>query len=170
MTGLTVQGVRVEWTNGPATDNGAYGLYPVGCFDVLIENSVVIGASDAGIYVGQSEQIVVRNNLVQYNVAGIEIENSKYADVYLNRATHNTGGILVFDLPNLPKQGGRQTRVFMNYLDANDTPNFAKAASDTTSRRRSSPTTRRSTASSSFRPARAPPTATPTCSRSRSAR
>jgi parallel beta-helix repeat protein len=127
VTGVTVQGVRVEWTNGPATNNGAYGLYPVGCFNVLIENSVVIGASDAGIYVGQSEQIVVRNNRVEYNVAGIEIENSKYADVYLNRATHNTGGILVFDLPNLPKQGGRQTRVFMNYLDLNDTPNFAAA-------------------------------------------
>ena len=55
---LVIDGVRVEWTNGPETDNGAYGLYPVQCQNVLIENSVAIAASDAGIYVGQSERVV----------------------------------------------------------------------------------------------------------------
>ena len=42
--------------------------------------AVAIGASDAGIY-GQSKNIIVRNSVAQYNVAGIEIENSYYADV-----------------------------------------------------------------------------------------
>ena len=50
---LTIRSVRVEWTNGPDEDNGAYGLYPVQCKNVLIDGSVAIGASDAGIYVGQ---------------------------------------------------------------------------------------------------------------------
>ena len=49
----------------PAPDNGAYGLYPVQWSNVLIEDTVVIGASDAGVYVGQSDQIVVRNNLAR---------------------------------------------------------------------------------------------------------
>ncbi len=80
---------------------------------------------DAGIYVGQSENIVVRNSVAEYNVAGIEIENSFKADVYKNVATHNTGGILVFDLPNLPVQGGHDIRVFDNDVVDNDTPNFA---------------------------------------------
>jgi len=123
--GVTIDRVRVEWTNGPARTNGAYGFYPVDCENVLIQNSVVKGASDAGIYVGQSEKIVVRYNDVQLNVAGIEIENSRQADVYLNRVTRNTGGILVFDLPGLPKQGGRNVRVFLNAVFENDTPNFA---------------------------------------------
>jgi parallel beta-helix repeat protein len=70
--------VRVEWTNGPDENNGAYGLYPVQSSNVLIEESVVIGASDAGIYVGQSNNIIVRNSRVEFNVAGIEIENSTY--------------------------------------------------------------------------------------------
>jgi parallel beta-helix repeat protein len=48
--------VRTEWTNGPDEKNGAYGLYPVECTDVLIDGCVAIAASDAGIYVGQSEE------------------------------------------------------------------------------------------------------------------
>lgn len=122
---IVIRGVRVEWTRGPHTDNGAYGLYPVQTRNVLIEDSVVIGASDAGIYVGQSRDIVVRNNRAERNVAGIEIENSIGADVHDNVATDNTGGILVFNMPNLP-QVGHTTRVFRNRLAGNNRDNFAR--------------------------------------------
>lgn len=124
-TNVTIRRVRTEWTRGANTENGAYGIYPVQTQNVLIEGSVAIGASDAGIYVGQSSQIIVRNSRAEYNVAGIEIENSTYADVYDNVATNNTGGILVFDLPNLPVQGGQATRVFDNDIFENNTDNFA---------------------------------------------
>ncbi|MEO8604314.1 MAG: parallel beta-helix domain-containing protein, partial [bacterium] len=123
--GVTLQRVRTEWTGGAQTDNGAYGLYPVQCRSVLIEDSVVRGASDAGIYVGQSRNIVVRRNRIELNVAGVEIENSTDADVYENIATTNTGGLLVFNLPGPPVQDGRRTRVFNNQSFANNTPNFA---------------------------------------------
>ena len=122
---VVIRDLRTEWTPGPHTDNGAYGIYPVQCENVLIEASAAIGASDAGIYVGQSKRIIVRNSVARHNVAGIEIENSTDADVYGNHATENTGGILVFDLPNLPIQGGRRTRVFDNKVHRNNTPNFA---------------------------------------------
>jgi parallel beta-helix repeat protein len=125
--GVTIRRVRVEWTNGPDENNGAYGLYPVQCRNVLIEDSEVRGASDAGVYVGQSENIIVRRNYVYENVAGIEIENSKFADVYENNTTGNTGGILVFDLPGPPIQGGEATRVFNNQIVDNNEPNFAPA-------------------------------------------
>ena len=94
--------LRVEWTAGPKETNGAYGIYPVESSNVLIDSVYVRGASDAGIYVGQSQNIVVRNSIATENVAGIEIENSHDADVHDNIATKNTGGILVFDLPSLP--------------------------------------------------------------------
>lgn len=110
---IIIRRVRTEWTRGVSTDNGAYGIYPVLTRNVLIEESVAIGASDAGIYVGQSDNIIVRNNRAEYNVAGIEIENSMDADVYGNVATNNTGGILIFNMPNLPRPG-HGTRVFDN--------------------------------------------------------
>tara|TARA_B100001250_G_scaffold150491_1_gene128988 strand:+ start:364 stop:1602 length:1239 start_codon:yes stop_codon:yes gene_type:complete len=123
--GIYMINIRTEWTNGPDTANGAYGLYPVESRNVLIDGCVAIGASDAGIYVGQSENIIVRNSKAHFNVAGIEIENSYFADVYNNIASRNTGGILVFDLPDLPQQGGRNVRVFRNQAVDNDTDNFA---------------------------------------------
>lgn len=120
---ITIRGLRTEWTGGHKTSNGAYGIYPVQCENVLIEDSIAIGASDAGIYVGQSENIIVRNNRAEFNVAGIEVENSVYADVYDNVATNNTGGILVFNMPNLPQEG-HSTRVYNNQVFKNNTKNF----------------------------------------------
>ena len=125
---ITFRNVRVEWTGGPKTTNGAYGLYPVRTRNVLIEGCVVSGASDAGIYVGQSSDIIVRRNLARDNVAGIEIENSTRADVYGNETTRNTGGILVFNMPNLPVPGA-VTRVFDNHVHGNNTPNFGAKGS-----------------------------------------
>jgi len=115
--------VRTEWTNGPDTKNGAYGFYPVQTTNVLIEDCVAIAAADAGIYVGQSKNVVVRNNRAEYNVAGIEIENTQGADVYGNVALNNTGGILVFNMPNLTQAGG-DVRVFKNKVYENNTRNF----------------------------------------------
>mgnify|MGYP003322981782 FL=1 len=123
--GIDMIRLKTEWTGGPKESNGAYGFYPVESNDVLIDGCVAIGASDAGIYVGQSKNIIVKNSIAQYNVAGIEIENSYYADVFDNLASHNTGGILIFDLPDLPQQGGHHVRVFRNKAINNDTDNFA---------------------------------------------
>ena len=123
--GISFIRVRTEWTNGPDELNGAYGLYPVESKNVLIDSCVAIGASDAGIYVGQSENIIVKNSRAEFNVAGIEIENSYYADVFDNHAENNTGGILVFDLPDIPQQGGHHVRDFRNKSINNNTDNFA---------------------------------------------
>jgi parallel beta-helix repeat protein len=124
---ITYKYLTVEWSGEPDETNGAYGVYPVESKDVLVENVTVRGASDAGIYVGQSSNIIVRNSIAEFNVAGIEIENSTGADVYGNITRNNTGGILVFDLPNLPVSGGNSTRIYANQIVANNTDNFAPA-------------------------------------------
>lgn len=125
VNGLTITNVKAEWTGKPSEKNGGYGLYPVQCRNVLIDSCTAIGASDAGIYVGQSENIIVRNCKAFHNVAGIEIENSSYADVYNNEAWENTGGVLIFDLPDLPVKRGTQARVFNNNIHNNNHSNFA---------------------------------------------
>lgn len=117
--------IRVEWTGGPKASNGAYGIYPVESTGVLVQGSIVSGASDAGIYVGQSRDITVQGNIVRFNVAGIEIENSRNALVTGNIATRNTGGLLVFDLPGLPVMNGGNVILRGNKVHDNDTPNFA---------------------------------------------
>ena len=123
--GITFRNVRTEWTGEPKAENGAYGLYPVQCEKILIEGCEAIGASDAGIYVGQSKDIIVRKSRAYHNVAGIEIENSLNAEVYENEATENTGGILVFDLPDLILKKGGNTKVYKNNIHHNNLLNFA---------------------------------------------
>lgn len=122
---ITFYKVKVEWTKGPDKRNGGYGLYPVQCTNVLIDHCTATGASDAGIYVGQSRYIIVRNSVAYENVAGIEIENSLYADVFANEVYRNTGGILVFDLPDLIQKRGGHVRVFDNHIHDNNHDNFA---------------------------------------------
>jgi len=116
--------VGTIWSGPPNEDNGAYGLYPVLCTEVYIDNCYAYGASDAGIYVGQSDQVILKNSVAEGNVAGIEIENTTNADVFDNEAFDNTGGILVFDLPGL-SQSGSMTRVFNNDIHDNNRTNFA---------------------------------------------
>jgi parallel beta-helix repeat protein len=123
--GITFRRVNATWTHGKKSENGTYGIYPVQCKNVLVEYCEVSHSRDAGIYVGQSENIVVRNNYVHQNVAGIEIENSDNAEVYDNHAENNTGGILIFNLPGLPKAFGSKTRVFNNLIKDNNHENFA---------------------------------------------
>ncbi len=128
--GIIMRRVSAVWEGELGPDNGAYGLYPVECQNILIEDSYVRGSADAGIYVGQSEYIVVRRSVAKENVAGIEIENSKYADVYDNEAFGNTGGILVFDLPIGNHVYGSSVRVFNNKIYNNNTLNFANSSSN----------------------------------------
>lgn len=123
--GVTFRRVTVTWSGGPDMTNGAYGIYPVQCQNVLVEESKVSHASDAGIYVGQSMNVIVRNNEAYGNVAGIEIENTTGADVHDNHAHNNTGGLLIFDLPGPPIQGGNSNKIHDNIIEDNNEPNFA---------------------------------------------
>lgn len=124
--GITIRNVKSAWTGVVDENNGSYGLYPVLCRNVLIEDCEVLGASDAGIYVGQSHEVVIRRNIVYWNVAGIESENSVDVKIYENQAYENTGGILVFDLPGLTMSGER-IEVYSNEVYRNNMWNFAPA-------------------------------------------
>ena len=123
--GLVFDDLAVLWESENDPDNGDYGIYPVNSENVIIENSLVVGASDAGIYLGQSVHGVIRNNETHGNVASIEIENSSYIDVYGNHAHDNTGGILAFNLVGLDRKRGDNVRIFDNLVENNNRENFA---------------------------------------------
>jgi len=111
-------------TAGGTNQSMEYAVFPVFSNNVLVEDCVASGVSDAALYVGQSTNIIVRNNEVFGNVAGIEIENSANAEVYGNFAHDNTGGILVFKLPGLPTQLSQCHDVHNNISQNNNGPNY----------------------------------------------
>ncbi|MBT6161943.1 MAG: hypothetical protein HOH81_09680 [Flavobacteriaceae bacterium] len=120
---IILRKIRSAWTGKVSSKNGAYGLYPVLCTNLLIENCEAIGASDAGIYVGQSQNVVIRNNKAFFNVAGIESENSTQVEIYGNEAYENTSGLLIFNLPQLTVYGAH-VNAHHNTIYNNNVRNF----------------------------------------------
>jgi parallel beta-helix repeat protein len=111
------------------TTNGAYAVYPVKSKNVILEDTEIVGAADAGAYIGQCDGAIVRNNLVHGNVAGIEIENTTDAEVFGNESFDNAAGVLVFALPNLEKKDGLRANVHDNNVHDNNRANFAEKGS-----------------------------------------
>ncbi len=110
------------------TGRSTYGIFPVQSSNVLVETSSATNIRDAGIYVGSSQNVVMRYNTAVGNVAGMELENSANGVVYGNYASGNVGGLLIFKLPGPPVQAGNDHQVFFNVVDANNVaPNFCKA-------------------------------------------
>lgn len=126
---LVIDNVRVTWsaTQGAArSNNGAYGVYPVNVVNVLLQNTESYYASDAGLYVGQCINAIVRRNRAEHNVMGLEIENTVNADVYENTVRNNTGGMLSYDL-NKNTIVSRNIRMHHNTIENNNNDNFGSA-------------------------------------------
>ncbi|MDX1802996.1 MAG: parallel beta-helix domain-containing protein [Alcanivorax sp.] len=108
----------------PSSASGRYGIYPVESENILVENSESVGASDAGIYVGQTNTAIIRNSRAIYNVMGFEIENVRGGEYDSNVSECNTGGFLIYDLENITQYG--DTSVMLNnQARNNNTYNFA---------------------------------------------
>src|SRR5260221_2221768 len=58
---VIISGLHAVWKKIADSSNGGYAIYPVLCKNVLVENSYAEGASDAGIYIGQTDGAVVKN-------------------------------------------------------------------------------------------------------------
>ena len=123
--GITVHGAEnVTFRDLIVENSGLYGVYPVESKGVLVEDCKLTKIKDAAIYVGQSRDIIVRNNECYENVAGIEIENSVNSLVENNYLHDNTAGILVFLLPNNPSKVGSDNKVRNNRVLNNNHANF----------------------------------------------
>jgi len=115
---------RFSLSDNHADGNHVYGLFPVrSSRGVISGNLVTDTTTDAGIYVGQSDDVLITGNVVKRNLLGIEVENSRNCAVIGNDAHKNTFGIFVDILPFL--QSGTQdgTLVAFNSVNHNDREN-----------------------------------------------
>jgi parallel beta-helix repeat protein len=127
--GLRFDGVGIVWPES-SPDNGAYGIYPVESDDVIVENCYAHAAVDAGIYSGQNQRVILRNNKMTMNVFGMEVENNIDVEVYGNEFYVNTAGLLVYDLAGVSKiKSGSNCKVYNNTFTDNNQTNFAELGS-----------------------------------------
>ena len=129
ITGLRFDGVGIIWPE-TSSDNGAYGIYPVESDDVIVENCYTQGGVDAGIYSGQNQRVIMRNNVMTLNVFGMEAENNIDVEIYGNEYTRNTVGLLVYDNAGVSRiKSGSNCKVYNNTFTNNNETNFADLGS-----------------------------------------
>jgi parallel beta-helix repeat protein len=108
-------------SNNVSEDNMVYGLFPVVSRNGFLTHNVVRGTSlDAGIYVGQSDSVLIAGNRSENNLIGLEVENSRNCSVVGNELSGNTLGILVDILPFLEKKTQDTTLVANNKVHDNN--------------------------------------------------
>jgi parallel beta-helix repeat protein len=123
--GIVAQHARnITFRNLKIDTTGLYGVYPVSCTGVTLEKCIATGIADAALYIGQSRDILVHDCEAYASVTGIEIENSINAIVENNYVHDNSGGILVFVLPNNVSKAGRDCIVRNNRVVENNHVNF----------------------------------------------
>ena len=82
--------------------------------------------SNAVALVGVAAAILASFVYVVAQIYGVGVITSRFVSLQFEIGVFvGLAGILVFDLPNLPVQGGQDVRVFDNDVVENDTPNFA---------------------------------------------
>jgi parallel beta-helix repeat protein len=123
--GFAVHGVHLACVDGfsildnRSEDNLVYGLFPIVSRNGVMAGNVVTGTTlDAGIYVGQSDNVLITGNVVHGNLLGIEIENSRGCSAVANEAYGNSFGIFVDILPFLERT--TQERAFLAFNSVHD--------------------------------------------------
>jgi parallel beta-helix repeat protein len=130
LSGFAEHGLHLACVNGFLIDgivsenNGVYGIFPVTSrLGVLTNNTVRHTLRDAGIYIGQSDDVLIASNESVDNLIGIEVENSRHVAVVDNQSSSNTIGIFVNVLANLVELTQETTLVARNDVHDNNRPN-----------------------------------------------
>lgn len=131
--GFAVHGVHLACVDGftmkhnVSDGNEVYGLFPIRSRDgAMVDNEAMNTGSDAAIYVGQSERVVIAHNRVHDSLLGIEVENSLDCSVVGNEVWGNTFGVFVDILPFLETKVQARTFVAFNSVHDNDRANTAE--------------------------------------------
>jgi parallel beta-helix repeat protein len=123
-TGVFLVGVDgFELVGSRYLDNDEYGPFPVCSAHGRVAGNFASGHDDAAIYVGDDDGVVVEDNFVTNSTIGVEIENSENALVRNNVLVGNTAGVLVVVLPDLPKPFTEDVTIVGNFIARNNRPN-----------------------------------------------
>ncbi len=123
---VTFHKIKVSWDLGVTA--GGYGIYPVLGRRINIIDSESYGATEAGIYVGQTYDALIENNTVKNNVIGIDVENSFKVVVKGNVVESNSIGITLSSRPNLTVTNPYSAKVMQNNIKNNNLQNFSPSS------------------------------------------
>lgn len=122
---VSLEHIHVDMNRADSSTSGAYGFYPVRSQHITMQNLSSTGASDAGIYLGQSKFAVIRDCEAYSNVTGINIENSIQVSVENNHVHNNAIGIFMTSLPDMIYPSSKDVYFIDNIIKDNNDRNFS---------------------------------------------
>lgn len=117
-TGLAFRSMAVRYTE-PSRLVTADGFALVRARDVLFDTVNVTDAPDAGIYLSQTANVVVRFTAADENGVGLVLADSTGVDVYESSFSNNGLGLAIVDLAQTEGEAA-SIRVFRNQIVRND--------------------------------------------------
>ena len=126
--GITTQGANNFRIHNNIVENiYLYGIFPQFGKNGLVSQNIVSRCTDAGIYVGISENIDIIANEIFDNALGIEAENSHRILVEANYAHDNAVGIPVTIFPGLQTKSAADVIVRNNMVINNNSTSFERS-------------------------------------------
>lgn len=122
---ITFLDIHVKWLDKPKKSNGSYGFYIDNCTKTTIKDIEIVGASNTGIFVNQSDKITIRRGNIHQNAVGIKFENTKNGEIYKNTIHNNRTGLVILDSPNSNNKKGGFTRIYNNRIIENNHKKFS---------------------------------------------
>ncbi len=130
--GITTQGANNYRIHNNIVENiYLYGIFPQFGKNGLVSQNIISNTSDAGIYVGMSENVDIIANEVFDNALGIEAENSHKILIQANYVHDNSIGIPVVIFPGLQTKTAADVIVRNNTVINNNSTMFERSLSRT---------------------------------------
>jgi parallel beta-helix repeat protein len=125
-----VDGFRID--RNVAQDNRIYAIFPVRSSGGRMSRNTASGThSDACLYVGQDERILVDHNRASSCEIGLQIEDSQHVKFTQNTSTGNTVGMIVDVLNGRQVKTAADNVVSHNVFRDNNRPNLAPPDEET---------------------------------------
>ncbi len=126
--GITTQGANNYRIHNNIVENiYLYGIFPQFGKNGLVSQNIISNTSDAGIYVGMSENVDIIANEVFDNALGIEAENSHKILIQANYVHDNAIGIPVVIFPGLQTKTAADVIVRNNTVINNNSTMFERS-------------------------------------------
>ena len=126
--GITTQGANNYRIHNNIVENiFLYGIFPQFGKNGVVSQNIISNTSDAGIYVGISENVDIIANEVFDNALGIEAENSHRILIEGNYAHDNAVGIPVTIFPGLQTKTAADVIVRNNMVINNNSTKFERS-------------------------------------------
>ncbi len=122
---VNLSDIRIDMTRKDKGTAGAYAIYPVSSRHITMDNIEATGASDAGIYLGQTMFASIKNSKAYGNVTGLNIENSMFVLVDNNQLYRNSIGAFISSLPDMIYPSSKNILLRNNFYYENNIKNFA---------------------------------------------